>query len=296
MRALIVIGIMLTLAASATASGASRQHSRGALILYWSDSPWPSIWSVRPDGTHRRWLYRTHQNAKRPSLSPDGTWVAFDGAPPGKPPLSDFDVQVVRLDGTGRRTLAGSPQVELDPRWAPDGSRLCFTRSPTASNWRRAYVWIVPWRGGSPWRLTRGEACRWAPDGRELVFSAPTSQSDGDLFSISSDRRGRRQLCATPELETPAAWSPDGTKILFTRFRLGRGGDVFVMNADGTRVRRLTDSRWDDMAGAWSPDGSQILFTSKRSGRWHMYVMEADGSRQRRLTRSNVNEFEPSWR
>jgi hypothetical protein len=61
---------------------------REGLILFWKESPWPSIWSVRPDGSALRWAYRTHQNAKRPTLSSDHKWIAFDGAPPGKAPLS----------------------------------------------------------------------------------------------------------------------------------------------------------------------------------------------------------------
>jgi hypothetical protein len=95
--------------AAAGAESPAHRAAASGLILYWSDSPWPSIWSVRPDGSRRHRLFRTRQNAKRPVLSPDRQWVAFDGAPPGKPPLSDFDIQVVRRDGTGRwRLPAGS--------------------------------------------------------------------------------------------------------------------------------------------------------------------------------------------
>jgi hypothetical protein len=86
-----------------TAPTVAPSRERGGLSLFWKQSPWPSIWSVRPDGSRLRWAYRTHQNAKRPTLSPDRKWIAFDGAAPGKAPPSDFDVEIVRRDGTGLR-------------------------------------------------------------------------------------------------------------------------------------------------------------------------------------------------
>jgi hypothetical protein len=50
--------------------------------------------------------------------------VAFGGAPPGTPPLTDFDIQIVRLDGTGRRTLTHSPDWEIEtPSSLPSAGR-----------------------------------------------------------------------------------------------------------------------------------------------------------------------------
>jgi Tol biopolymer transport system component len=105
----------------------TRPEKLPGLILFWHDTPWPSLWSVRPDGTGLRRIYHTRQNAKRPRLSPDRKWIAFDGAAPGKRPLTDFDVQTVRTDGTHRRTLAGTPEYELDAQWSPDGTRLSYS-------------------------------------------------------------------------------------------------------------------------------------------------------------------------
>jgi len=87
---------------------------------------------MRPDGSNRHRIFRTSQNAKRPTLSPDGRWIAFDGAPPGKPALSDFDLQVVRVDGGGRQTLAESRATEIDAQWSPDGTRLMLLARASA--------------------------------------------------------------------------------------------------------------------------------------------------------------------
>ena len=139
--------VLMASAATSVNAGTEVGHS----ILFWTDSPWPSLWTMRPDGSSRHRLYRTSQNAKRPTLSPDGTWIAFDGAPPGKPALSDFDIQVVRVDGTGRRTLAGSLATEIDAQWSPDGARLSFSREPPPADWHRSWIWTVR-RDGSDLR------------------------------------------------------------------------------------------------------------------------------------------------
>ncbi len=269
----------------------------GALIVFWSDSPYPSLWAVRPDGSGRHRIAPNHQNAKRPALSPDRRWIAFDGAPPGTPPLIQFHVQLVRVDGTGLRTLAGhgNRQWELDAQWSPNGRLVSFDRMPAGPDWRHSRVWVIRPDGTGAHPVGRGTWARWSPDGTKLVLSATTPNSDGDLFVMNADGTGRHRLLATPENEQPAAWSPDGKRILFTRFG-SEGADVYVMDAGGTNVRRLTRARGDDVAATWSPDGSKILFTSDRSGLTQLYVMDPDGCNQRVLAPGNTNQFDPSWR
>lgn len=293
---LLIAACSIGAAASGSAARTLRvvdDDSQG-LITFWSDSPWPTIWAIRPDGSNPRRLLRTRQNAKRPRLSPDRRWVAFDGAPPGTRPLHDFDIQLVRRDGSGRRTLAHSNQWEIDAQWAPDGSRLSFARMPPGAEWQRAWVWVVRPNGSGLQRLARGQTARWSPDGGLIALDSPTDESEADLFVINADGSSRRRLTATGDLEFPAAWSPDGKKILFTRFE-GPRSDVFVVNADGTDEARLTHSG-QDIAAAWSPDGSMILFTSKRTGGSRLYLMDSSGARQRTLPRGRFRAYEPDWR
>src|SRR5437763_8403581 len=107
------------LLAGSTGVHGSAAPARVGSIVYWTESPWPTIWSARADGTHRHRILRNRQNAKRPRLSPHRKWVAFDGAPPGKLPLTAFNIQIVRVDGTGLRTLTGSSAWDHDAQWSP---------------------------------------------------------------------------------------------------------------------------------------------------------------------------------
>jgi Tol biopolymer transport system component len=259
------------------------------LIVYWKESPFPSIWSVRPDGKGARRILGGGQNAKRARLSPDRSWVAFDGAPPGKLPLTDFDIQIVRLDGSDRRTLIDSDRWDIDAQWSPDGERLAFTRGGRGDlDWPNTEIWTVRRDGTDLRRLGPGSDARWSPDGTRLVFDAPTARSQGDLFVMNADGTSRRQLLATRKLEGAAGWSPDGKKILLTRYNdnSGRNADVFVMNADGTNIRRLAQG----VAGSWSPTGKRIVYTSSLQLR----VMNADGSHRRKIRSAGV--WDPDWR
>ncbi len=270
---------------------------REGLILFWKESPWPSIWSVRPDGSQLGWAYRTHQNAKRPTLSPDRKWIAFDGAAPGKAPLTDFDIEIVRRDGTGLKTLTRSQQWDIDAQWSPNGTLLSFSRFPPHQvEEGDSVIWTVRHDGSGLRRLVRGFGARWSPDGKQLVFAAPTVGSEGDLFVMNADGSGRRLLLATPEAKQAAAWAPDGKEILFTRFDRSGGADVFVMDAEGTQVRRLTEPGAANIAGAWSPNGSEILFTRGPPGNAELLVMDADGSHERTISDDRFRGYEPSWR
>jgi TolB protein len=298
-RSLLAACLICLAAAGALVSSGPRaaRFSSGGLIVFWSETPWPSLWSVRADGSHRQRILHTHRNAKRPRLSPDRKWVAFDGASPGTS-FGEFDIQIVRLEGTRRRTVTSGLDRDTDAQWSPDGARLSFTRlSSDDEDWRHSSIWTVRPDGTDPQALTPGLDARWSPDGTKLVYDAPTAKSDGDLFVIGTDGTGRKQLTDTPQAEEAAGWSPDGSKILLTRYWLsGHGSDVFVMSTDGTNERRLTFTRGFDEAATWSPDGSKILFTSGAVGNASLLVMNADGSHRHSISRDRFYGYQPSWR
>src|SRR5918912_896220 len=134
------------IAAACALGGGATAHSAspGGWIVYWSDASYPSIWAVRPDGSDEHQILRNGRNSKRPRLSPDRAWIAFDGTPPGKPLMSDFDLQLVRLDGSGLRTLTSARAWDTDAQWSPDGSWLSFTRSPPRpQDCTGASIWII---------------------------------------------------------------------------------------------------------------------------------------------------------
>lgn len=258
-------------------------------IVYWSDTPWPSIWAVRPDGSAEHRILPSQQNAKRPRLSPDGKWVAFDGTPLGKATMSDFDIQLVGFDGRGLRKLTTSPDWDVDAQWSWDSQWLSFTRNPPSpTDCRESAIWLIRRDGSQARQIARGCGARWSPDGRTLIY---VQQRDTFAMGVVHvDGSGDQTLLRTVDFEQPAGFSPDGKRILFTRSldSNGQTGDIFVMNADGTGVQTLGHG----FAACWSPDGSEILYTeSFQSSLW---AMKSDGSAKRRI--ASALAAEPDWR
>jgi len=281
-----IVLLVLVLATCVSQPGVGARGN--GLIAFWVDDPVPSIYAVHPDGTGRMPLLRTSQNGKRARLSPDRRWIAFDGAPPGMPAMSDFEIQIVRGDGAGRRTLTHSTPWNTDAQWSPDGRRISFTRSP-AGDWTRAWIWSVARDGTQLRRIARGQFGRWSPDGARLALDATTTASQGDIFVVDAAGSDRRLVLASPELDQPADWSPDGTKILFTRFDGdGPGSSVYVVDIDGSHMRKLARG----IAGTWSPDGTKIVYSRGSPGR--LVVMRSDGSHKRSV--GNVVGAEPDCR
>jgi Tol biopolymer transport system component len=290
LRRLLGAVVLTTVAAlSVTATAGNSPGAAGGRIAFWNDHPRPSLWLISRENAQPTRILGTTQNAKRPRFSPDGRWVAFDGAPPPKPAMSDFDIQVVRLDGTSRRTLTSSPQWDIDAQWSPDGTLLAFQRMPAGAVWQKAWIWTIRPDGSGLRRLTRGGGARWSPDGSRLVVHSPTKTSAADLFVVRRDGGGRRLLLASPQIDQPAGWSPHGDLILFTRYDDAGRAAVYVIGVDGTTgLRKLADG----VAGAWSPDGREIVYTAADPGQ--LMVMRADGTGKRRLR--GAFGAEPDWR
>jgi Tol biopolymer transport system component len=238
-RVLVLACVPSLLAAGAGISNAARETGlkHTGLVVYWSGSPWPSIWAMRPDGSHRYRILHNRQNGKRPRLSPDRKWVAFDGAPASKPAMSDFDIQLVRLDGTGLRTLTKSAPWDVDAQWSPDGSLLSFTRMPPGADWLNSSIWTIR-PGGSGSRLVLAspqldQPADWSADGERILFTRfnNASGTDTDVYVMNADGTEVRKRAKG----IAACWSPDGSKILYTA-----SSRLFVMATDGSHKRRIS--------------------------------------------------------
>jgi TolB protein len=252
----------------------------------------------------------------QPSLSPDGTRIAFSSNRGG-----DYDIYVMNVDGGDLQRITTAQTTETDPAWSPDGQRLAFVRGFDLTIDGFAYIsgcppeiYVTDLKGGPEINVTKGDGGTdpaWSPDDKRIAFSSHRN-GNYEIYVVNADGNDLQQLTNTNSAEADPVWSPDGQFIAYGGdygsgnlvcgfIHTGRenpvvasGSDIFVMVADGTGQVNLTSSG-DSSDPAWSPDGNSIAFVRHRGRYAQIYRMDADGSEQTQLTVDARSKSSPSW-
>jgi Tol biopolymer transport system component len=199
-------------------------------------------------------------------------------------------------------TVAAMPSASAQSALWPSANGMLAFRSDRDGD---PELFSLQASGENPAPLTENEGIAdtqpaWSPDGRRIAFVRTLPQSGrSDLWTATSEGRGRVRITSTPFPERDPSWSPDGTKIVYAARTRGSGPfRIFVAKADGTARAQLTTqpSGSSDRSPVWSPDGTRIAFMSNRDGGFpEIYVMNADGTGEQALTANSVIDANPSW-
>ncbi len=106
-----------------------------------------------------------------------------------------------------------------------------------------------------------------SPDGRRIVFTVTTPDRElnknlSDLWLMSVDGTGLRQLTTHAAADHNPVWSPDGKCIAFESTRSGQN-QIWLIDPAGGEPHQFTKISTGAAQAVWSPDGSLMAFVSE---------------------------------
>ena len=187
-----------------------------------------------------------------PSISPDGSMIAFESTRSGA-----SEVWVSNVDGSNAQQLThfGSSDTG-SARWSPDGKLLAFdSRAGGEAN-----IWLVDPRGGVPHKLDTdihdNSQPSWSHDGAWIYFV--NGADTGERAVWKAPPNGGHALPITKGGATFPLASPDGQYVFFAR-----GSQLWRATVDGLKEEPVPGmpelSGWGD---EWFPAGTGIYFLS----------------------------------
>jgi dipeptidyl aminopeptidase/acylaminoacyl peptidase len=193
-----------------------------------------------------------------PSMSPDGSRVAYDNDDP-----EDLFVRDLR-SGTATR-LTFSSQSVSSIVWSRDGRTIAFSRLSQSHGWE---VYTKAADGGGPDSLVfRGPglfsfAADWAPDGRWMVAACTDSTGQTDLWRVPLTGGPPELYQHTPEQENGASLSPDGHWLAYG-VQDGSRHSAFVQSfpQPGTKYQVAGDGV---TSVNWAAKGNELLTVTDR--------------------------------
>ncbi len=182
-----------------------------------------------------------------------------------------------------------------DPAISPDGELVCYVYCND--------LWLVPFEGGIPRRITNTSAYEWNPQ-----FSP-----DGKLLAFSSDRSGQNLVYTMPIKGGEATavsynslgiseWFSDSRHLLCTKYTPRWGLSFYKVPLDGSSPLLIAEiaSRYATL----SPDNKQIVFQKEGYSRREAYRGSANGElwqidiatkKYTKLTNSELSEMYPRF-
>lgn len=213
-----------------------------------------------------------------PSLSPDGTQVAFGWSPDGN---ADIYVKQVGVEDPYR--LTKDPGRDLFPAWSPDGTTIAYYHFATDE---RIELSMMPQRGGAPVVVTElntpaaavddlgAGMIVWTRDSKNMIVSASEQpRKTCALYWVSVTTGEKRRITSPPASvsgDINPALSADGRTLVFVRVRTEALTDLMRIDLDaegrpsGDAVK-LPAPYTITRAVSWTPDGTEILFDSGKS-------------------------------
>ena len=146
----------------------------------------------RPTGGTATRITDIFNDARQPTFSPDGKWIAFFAYRDG-----GYDLWAIAPDGTNQHKLTWGAFDDREPAWSHDGTRVAFSSdrgNPLGSDYN---IWTLDVRSGELTQVTKNPADdympTWSPDDKEIAF-ASTREDGQSVWAVNVADGTERKL------------------------------------------------------------------------------------------------------
>jgi TolB protein len=139
--------------------------------------------------------------------------------------------------------------------------------------------------------MTHGGVPVVSPDGLHIAFLSNRSRAD-ELFVISTDGTGERQLTTTPDEKGVIAWTADGKQVLYSTDS-NDTSHLYAINLDGTKQREI--AKVPGRAPTLSPDGTRLLYMTGTWTATRLMISAPDGSHPQPITDGSYIAWNNHW-
>lgn len=289
---------------------------------------WPELGQRQYGKSAARRL--THRGRDRsfynlqPSLSPDGTEIAFFSDRESWEAVYILNVKTEKVTRTVIQSGTKGDHESFRSfksgiTWSPDGASLAVVSKQAG----RDVIHIINAKSGAVERVLRPpvEAVlspNWSRDGARIVFSG---QHEGftDIYVYELGTDAVRRLTHDIAHDDKPVFSPSGRWIVFESDRpaadFGRDAvgdrdrmlegfasllkfkDLYRVTVDGDSLMVVAEGPWDEKMPSFGATDSQFVFVSNRSGLDNIYLWQDSAGvvTTRPVTNLLTGCFTPSW-
>lgn len=203
-------------------------------------------------------VYATQGRIEAPNWTHDGKTLLFN---------RNGRIERIPVTGGTPETIdtGFATRCNNDHGISPDGKELAI--SDNSQEDQESLVYVVPFAGGTPRRITRKSPSYWhgwSPDGKTLAF---VGQRNGefDIYTIPEAGGEETRLTTAKGLDDGPEYSPDGKYIYFNSERTGNM-QIWRMNADGSEQTQITHDVYNNWFPHISSDGTQMVMITFEPG------------------------------
>ena len=251
------------------------------------------IWSMDYDGSNQKQITHYRTTCITPSVSPDGTKLAFTTFSPGNPGIFVFSLE------TGRKLSFYNPTASLNatPNFTPDGKHILFASSVNGYT----NIFMADLDGSHLQRISNTRKIEVEPKvnpktGTDIVYVSGRSGPQ-QIWRMSIDGTDNTMLTSGEGDASNPSWHPNGQIIAFSWTRGFEPGNfnIFLMDVASRTFNQLTHGTGRNENPNWAPDGRHLVFASNRKGGvMQIFTMLADGTHVQQLTTQGRNTM-PVW-